>query len=848
MRTQYSFKLVLLTMLLVMSTVSFAQSVISGKIVGESEKEPIPGVAVFIKEHSVGAATDFNGEFKFKTDLKGKQVLVVKYIGYKTLEKEINLNGGEVKVGTVNLESSSIGLKEVNVVASVAIDRETPVAVSTIDAKAIETKLGNQELPEILNTTPGVYSTKGGGGFGDSRINIRGFDQRNVGVLINGVPINDMENGWVYWSNWAGLGDAVSSIQVQRGLGASKLAINSVGGTMNIITKTIEAKKGGMMELSTTSYGNRKAVIGLNTGLLENNLAVSFVGSRTTGSGYIDGTYIDAWSYYLSVAKQLNENHRLQFTIIGAPQEHGQRDNSQFSAQSYADNEKYGVKHNPNWGYVRGRFLNERNNYYHKPQIALNHYWNISEKSFLATSAYISTGRGGGSGILGRGTVKYGSGQNEFDQRNWDRAVVMNDSSTTGSHLIMRNSVNNHFWTGVLSTLKTDLNDNLKLIAGVDVRYYEGEHYREVRDLLGGNYWADGVNPRAQVGDKIAYQNTGIVTYGGLFGQLEYTAGKFSAFVAATGSTTMYGRKDPYNYARGRETKESADGVSITGYNGKIGANYNINAYHNVFVNAGYYERAPFIDFVYINFSNTKNDNIKTEKITGLEGGYGFRNGFLSAKLNGYYTKWADRWLKGRFGNSTINFQGVEQVHTGVELEMKANVTSKLSLNGFASLGNWEYTKDAKVDIFDNNQQLVGTDTVVTKGLKVGDAAQSQFMIGASLKVTKDITVGVDYLYNDNLYAKFNPESRTDANDREQSYRIPGYGLVNGYASYNFKLAGLVSTFSINGYNLLNKSYVIEGWDNAQKDSNGQRVHGRENFKGFWGWGRNFNFAVKVRF
>ena len=76
--------------------------------------------------------------------------------------------------------------------------------------------MGNQEFPEVLNTTPSVYATKSGGGFGDSKINIRGFAQENIAVMINGVPVNDMENGAVYWSNWAGLSDVTSAMQVQR--------------------------------------------------------------------------------------------------------------------------------------------------------------------------------------------------------------------------------------------------------------------------------------------------------------------------------------------------------------------------------------------------------------------------------------------------------------------------------------------------------------------------------------------------------------------------------------------------------------------------------------------------------
>ena len=117
-------------------------------------------------------------------------------------------------------------------VTDVAKDRKTPVAVSTVKAAQIVERLGNQEFPEILKTTPSVYATRGGGGLGDGRLNIRGFDTKNTAVMVNGMPVNDMEGGTVYWSNWQGLSDVTSFMQIQRGLGSSKLAIASVGGPL----------------------------------------------------------------------------------------------------------------------------------------------------------------------------------------------------------------------------------------------------------------------------------------------------------------------------------------------------------------------------------------------------------------------------------------------------------------------------------------------------------------------------------------------------------------------------------------------------------------------------------------
>ena len=88
---------------------------------------------------------------------------------------------------------------------------------------------------------PSTYSTLQGGGAGDARINVR---ENNLSVMINGVPVNDMENGWVHWSNWDGLGDASTSIRLQRGLSAVNLATPSIGGTLNVITDPSAMRSG----------------------------------------------------------------------------------------------------------------------------------------------------------------------------------------------------------------------------------------------------------------------------------------------------------------------------------------------------------------------------------------------------------------------------------------------------------------------------------------------------------------------------------------------------------------------------------------------------------------------------
>ena len=195
-------KMFVMIVALLVSTIAFAQGTISGSVTDGSTGDPLPGASVLVKGTTNGVTADFDGNFTISAN--SGDVLVISYLGFQTLEVAAK-NGMSVE-----LEPSTTQLEEI-VLSSGVIDlaqvRKTPVAVSTIQASEIALKVGNMEFPEVMNKTPGVYATKTGGGYGDSRISLRGFDQRNTSFLINGQPVNDMESGWVYWSNWQGLTD-----------------------------------------------------------------------------------------------------------------------------------------------------------------------------------------------------------------------------------------------------------------------------------------------------------------------------------------------------------------------------------------------------------------------------------------------------------------------------------------------------------------------------------------------------------------------------------------------------------------------------------------------------------------
>ena len=166
-------------------------------------------------------------------------------------------------------------MSELEVLASRAGEK-TAVAYTDVSKEEIALRLGSQDIPLAMNLVPSVYATNQGGGAGDARINVRGFNQRNVAIMINGIPVNDMENGWVYWSNWDGMADVTSSIQMQKGLSAQNLATPSIGGSMNIITDAAALEKGGSFKQEVGAWGFLKSTLSYNTGLImDDKLALS---------------------------------------------------------------------------------------------------------------------------------------------------------------------------------------------------------------------------------------------------------------------------------------------------------------------------------------------------------------------------------------------------------------------------------------------------------------------------------------------------------------------------------------------------------------------------------------------
>jgi len=942
--------LLLFAVFALMASNAFAQGTIKGAVVEAKTNEALPGADVVVVGTTKGVATDFDGNFVLEVPA-GAQKIKISFVGYDPQVIAVNLRNGQTKdLGKITLSPNASSLDEVVIVgvADIAKERQTPVAVSTMKAAEIQERIGTKELPEVLNYTPSVYATKRGGGFGDARINVRGFDQRNTAVMINGMPVNDMENGWVYWSNWAGLADVTSAMQVQRGLGSSKLAISSVGGTINILTNSANKKKGGSIAATFGNDNYMKFSAAYNTGLLENGLSASVLLSRFSGDGYVDATQGQGYTWFLSLGYKASEKLNIMFTATGAPQWHNQRD----YAPSISDYIKYGgqdgepnIRYNSDWGYYKGDVYTWRRNFYHKPIASINLDYKINDNSKISSVFYGSWGRGGGTGEIGKYTYYKDSnhdgvidlhkekkyyqyyylprtedGLYDFDwieRFNTGQEVINLPSSFVDANnnpigsfantpdsdglftnsekdggFTRRASMNSHDWYGVIANYHNDLTDNFSFDAGVDYRTYSGYHYRVVNDVLGADRYLDNRdrnnpsriiesesfveaspswNPFVNIKDqkKIAYYNQGNVGWLGGFGQVEYKTDQFSAFLQGGYSNQKFQRIDYFNLPRdvdhdGTDEPQASDWVSLNGGNIKGGINYNINEHHNVFVNAGYYSKQPLFRAVFPNYTdNFTNENLKNETVVGFEAGYGFKNEHWKLNLNLYNTSWKDRFaqISGMLdtdgdGNGdtrgTARLNGIEEVHKGIEVETSAKY-GIVRLFGMVSLGDWTYKNNVKAPWVDeNNDPISGVQdaSLYLENVKVGDAAQFTSRLGINVNPIKGFYIDLNQFYADNLYANFDPISFDDPNGDNKALKLPAYSLVDASLTYKFpikKVGKITTRFSVN--NLFDKHYISESASNkfvnpGDKTWNGVNVKNNV----FFGWGRSWNFSVKLRF
>lgn len=886
------FSIVLLAVFSLFTLTAASQGAVKGKVVDSETSEALIGASVVQVGTTNGTITNANGEFSF-TLVEGTQKIGISFIGYDIIQ--LDATAGQ-DFGTISLVPSAVSLEDVVVIGSgiidLAVDRMTPIASTVVGRIEIQSKaVGNVEFPEIMKNSPNVYVANQAGGFGDGQMFVRGFDQSNTAFLLNGQPINGMEDGKMYWSNWAGMSDIANAVDIQRGLGSSKLAISSVGGTINIVTKATEKKKGGYARVLSGYGGYAKGTFGYNTGIMDNGWGISFLVDYWRGDRkYADGTKGKGQNYFLSIGKQY-DNHNFNFMLFGAPQWHDQNYSKAvgYSKYGYYDQDGSGgenptiddisrseMKYNSNWGYKGGEYFTWRRNFYHKPVMNLNWDWKTSDQSSLSTVFYASFGRGGGTG-------PYGSSRqyriyDENNQMDFDTMVATNKAieggiGSYGSATALRGSMNMHKWFGAVTNFNKEVNENFSYNIGADFRFYNGDHFRQLVDLMGLNGWEDSykrydaaldangdyivsntykANPWAALfdhapeGDRIDYDYSEWINYQGVFGQAEYAGDRFSLFFQGALSNQSYKKEERHKL----DHIQTDETINRVGFNVKGGGSYSFSKNHTVYVNAGYYSRQPFLDNIFEYESiEERSTKVENEKITGLEAGYKAKLGLRSNLIfNAYWTKWANRFLSSSASDFTtpggvniddagLRMLNIAQIHKGIEIEANTYITNAWSVRGHFTIGDWKYDGSTPVEVIDNDltDGVIETFNIDLNGAKVGEAPQMSLGLGTAYSIS-GFRVYADLNHYNKLYGYVDVEDMAVASLNDESYEseeLDSYMVVDAGASYTIFKEG-------------SRALILRG--NAKNLFNAKYFSRKDNYGYYFGNGTTWNLGLTFEF
>jgi len=770
-------------------------------------------------------------------------------------------------------------LDEATVSAAVATAGLSPLRITDISREDIIVNSPGRTFPEIIRNVPGVYSTSETGSYGDARINIRGFKQENISVLLNGIPISGLTSGSMYWNNWAGLSDVTASIQLQKGIGNSMLSDNSVGGTINILTMTPSMDGGGNISYSYTGYGMSKANLEISSGQLKNGWSFAVNGSYTWGNSYVECSAVNSWSYLAVISKKFNSRHSLNFTALGSPEQHEQRS----SRLSYGEVEKYGIEYNKNWGVYTDSDGNKSartlsKNTYFKPYFTLTHTYKGETGSGIAvrlnTSLYGAIADGGGyyTESTGKRIASFlvPDGNQGAGHLDWDAVYDYNLTSPGvegfRAQNIMTDYQAGHTQMGVKSDLHLKFSERWKLEAGLHWQMHNTWEREQITDLLGADYWYEdyaanslagqaGRSSIKHVGDYIRTYNGRNQHYFTLYALGAYVAGARKNVIltlGTSGSGTVLQRWDKYNYV--------GDGVDSE-WTGKMGGSVKGGVLYKpvrglgLYLNGAAYSRAPYSSVFFSSGNNSVSQHIVNEKNYLAEAGTRFSGDVWGVEATFYTAYWKDKTLMSSpyktLEEEPVKYMvnGLDALHYGGELEAFVGWRRFFRADFFASLGDWRWKNDVEATIYDPvSMQPVNQVKVYADGLHVGDAPQTQ--VGASVEfhpfelgtaawmMLADLSLRFDWNYNDRLWADFDPVNRTNPDDRSDPYLIPSYHLMNMNITWTQQIVKVKLSVFFNLNNIGNISYIERSKDGS--------LHDRSTFTGYWGNGRNINFGVRL--
>lgn len=759
----------------------------------------------------------------------------------------------------------------------------------------VDTDLEQQDVSALLQSSRDVFTQFSSFQFGVGRYRMRGYLAENQLIMINGVNVNNIETGFSSWSNWGGLNDVTRFVETRFGNVASRYGFSGAGGYTNIDSKASSFRKGTRVSYANANrvFGNR-IMLTHSTGLMQNGWAVTASASTRWGNQvYIPGTYFQASAFYLSIDKRINDKHTLSLTGFGSPLEQGRSSAETKEVFELAGSNFY----NGQWGYQNGKVRNASVSKVFRPMILLSHIFNINEKTKLNTSVFYNFGKSSLSGLnwndapnprpdyyrylpsyyYGLGDTamgdalkyKWENNIDNFQQINWDRMINMNranlytspsqlgqgiNTTESRSRYIVENRIENLQNIGINSIYNKRI-DNLFISAGVNANMYKNRKFKEMEDLLGGDFWLDvdqfaenlGVdatyqqndidNPDRKIvkGDRFGYDYSININRAEAWGQAEYSIHSLDIYGGLSVSNNVVWREG--FVANGKfptTSKGESKKLNFFNYGIKGGATYKLNGRHFIAANATYLTRSPEATNIFI-APRVRNDvvaNIKNETVLSGDINYIIKAPTLKVRATLYYTQikgqtWLRTfWYDSYNNNVNLIMTDLDQTNQGIELGIEKTLFTSHVLQGALGYGKFVYSNRPNLQAWqDNNSvQLFSNRDVYLKNYRIGAGPQLVSGIGYRYLGKKFWSAGINFNYFDEIYLEPNPDRRTEeALDKfigsDSQYqtiidqeKLSSYYTLNFNASKSYRIKGkyyLGGNLSIN--NLLNNKNIATG-------------------------------------
>ncbi|MFZ4105225.1 carboxypeptidase-like regulatory domain-containing protein [Flavobacterium sp.] len=899
----------------------------SGKIVDSKSQKPLQNVVVSVQNSNLTQISDAQGKFTFTNATEGSQLVLVKSVGYKEQLLTIDVVKDKVlDLGVVVLEED-IAQDQIRDVLNIQ-----------------ETDLGDEgnsseSTTSLLQSSRDAFLQAAAYNFGQARFSVRGIDNEYSNVMINGISMNRVGDGRPQYGDWGGLNDATRNQEFTNGSAPSDYVFGGIAGTQEINTRASIYRPGTRISFLNTNTNYSFRTMGtFASGINKDGWAYVVSASRRWAQeGYFEGTNYSANSLFASVEKKINDKHSLNFTSIYAQNKRGKN-----SPNTDEQNDLVGNKYNSYWGYQDGRRRNSRMKKTEEPLLMLTHYWKVNSKTNINTSVSYQIGE------IGNSRLDYTKDNNpdptyytklpsyyanRFDsagnyigdtpqniafailakdnfianpQLDWTKIYTTNTKSlANGSRIALYEDRNDENIATFNTNLSTKLSDNIFMNAGINYLNSSTKNFKNMLDLLGGNYYNDintfGLtfdqeqsdlnNPLRQVkvGDKYGYNYIVDANRLDVFTQFKFTYKKIDFYLAESFSRSGYQRNGLYkNGYYPTNSFGKSDKVTFDNFGFKGGLTYKISGRQYLDFNGIYMSKAPNTKDV---FSNARVNNtiarVTNETIRGVDASYIIKAPKFKARFTGYFSE--------TLNSTDINFYyadglggvnqfvsevvtGINKRNRGIETGLEYQLTSTIKLTGVAAYGDYTITNNPDVNLAnDSSGSLISYGKSNLAGYKLSGMPQQAYSFGVEYRDPKFWWIGanVNYLSDNyldvsvikrtaNYYAPANNDlvslyggiDQNLADKYLKQEKFDSFFLFNlvGGKSWRFNYKYTIGLFA-NVNNVLNINYKTGGFEQSrnasyQQDYQDHQSNGPSVFapKYFYGYGRTYSVNIYLSF